>query len=146
MKCLDNLVKDAIQDNKGEKKEELMTIINSATDKLQQFAAMLVEEPKINPLKRRSFETSEQVPDKILKLSQSPLMDLPNEIWMTILSFLPTKDILKNFNLTCKHFHSLATNPCAIKSLHLKLQNAKDSSQYQEIVKVLKRSKTLTIS
>ena len=143
MKCLDNLVKDAIQDNKGEKKEELMTIIKSATDKLQQFAAMLVEEPKINPLKKRSFETSEQVPDKILKLSQSPLMDLPNEIWMTILSFLPTKDILKNFNLTCKQFHSLAISPGAIKSLQLKLENFKDSSQYQEIVKVLKRSKTL---
>ena len=143
MKCLDNLVKDAIQDNKGEKKEELMTIINSATDKLQQFAAMLVEEPKINPLKKRSFETSEEVPDKKLKLSPSPLIDLPNELWMKILSFLSTKDILKNFNLTCKHFHSLAINPCAIKSLHLKLENAKDSSQYQEIVKVLKRSKTL---
>ena len=70
-------------------------------------------------------------------------MDLPNEIWMKILSFLPTHDILKNFNLTCKHFYSLATNPCAIKCLNLKLENAKDSSQYQKIVKVLQRSKTL---
>ena len=87
MECLGNLVKDAIQENKREKKEELLTIINNSSEKLQQFAAMLVEEPKINPLKKRSFETSEQVPDKKIKLSLSPLMDLPNEIWMKILSY-----------------------------------------------------------
>ena len=63
---------------------------------------------------------------------------------MKILSFLPTYDILKNFNLACKHFHSLATNPCAIKSLQLKLEeNVKESSHYEEIIKLLKRSKTL---
>ena len=144
LECLGNLVKDAIQENEDEKKEELLTFINNSTQKLQTFAEMLVEEPKINPLKKRSFETSQPVPDKKLKLSPSPLMDLPNEIWMKILSFLPTYDILKNFNLTCKHFHSLAINPCSIKSLQLKLENAKDSSQYQEIVNVLKRSKTLS--
>ena len=116
---------DLSTEDKDEKKEEL------------------VEEPKTNPLKKRPFKDSEQITDKKLKLSPSPLMDLPNEIWMKILNFLPTYDILKNFNLTCKHFHSLATNPCAIKSIHLKLKNAMESSQYQEIVKVLTRSKTL---
>ena len=115
----------AMEEVEGEKKEEL------------------VEEPNVNHLIKRPFETSKQEPEKKLKLSPSPLMDLPNEIWMKILDFLPTYDILKNFNLTCKHFHSLATNPCAIKSFHLKLKNAMESSQYQEIVKVLKRSKTL---
>ena len=122
--CQNNL--DLSVEDKGEKKEEL------------------VEEPKVNPLNKRSFEISEQVPDEKLKLSPSPLMDLPNEIWMKILSFLPTYDILKNFNLACKHFHSLATNPCAIKSLQLKLEeNVKESSHYEEIIKLLKRSKTL---
>ena len=114
-----------MEEDKGKKKEKL------------------VEEPKTSPLKKRHFKTTEYVSDKKLKLSPSPLMNLPNEIWMKILTFLPTYDILKNFNLTCKHFHSLATNPSAIKSLQLKLENAKDSSQYHNIVKVLKRSKTL---
>ena len=108
-------------------------------EKITEFA----EEPKVNPLNKRSFQTSEQVPDKKPKLSPSPLMDLPNEIWMKILTFLPTNDILKNFNLTCKYFHSLATNPCVIESLQLELENAKESSHYQEIVKLLNRSKTL---
>ena len=118
--AMGNPVKDAVHENKGETR--------------------MVEEPKMI---KRSFETSQQVPDKRLKLSPSPLMDLPNEIWMKILTYLPTSDILKKFNLTCKRFHSLAINPCAIKSLKLNLWNASDSSQYQEIVKVLKRSKTL---
>ena len=89
----------------------------------------------------RSVQTSEEVPDKKLKLSPSPLMELPNEIWMKILSYLPTCDILKNFNLTCKRFHSLAINPGAIKFLRVK--NITDTGEYQEVVKVLKRSKTL---
>ena len=114
-----------MEEDKGKKKEKL------------------VEKPETSPLKKRRFKTTEQVPDKKLNLSPSPLMDLPNEIWMKILTYLPTYDILKNFNLTCKYFHSLAINPSAIKSFQLKLENAKDSSQYQEIVKVLKRSKTL---
>lgn len=82
-----------------------------------------------------------KIPDKKLKLSPSPLMDLPNEIWMKIIGYLSSSDILKNFNLTCKHFHSLAINPGAIK--FLKFKNVKGSGQYQEIVKVLKRSKFL---
>ena len=139
---LGNFVKHAVHE-KGEKKEDLLTIIKNSAEKLEKFSGMLAEETNNNPPKKRPLETSKQVPDKKLKPSPSPLMELPNEIWMKILSFLPTYDILKNFNLTCKHFHSLATNPCAIESLQLKLENAKDSSQYQEIVKVLKRSKTL---
>ena len=104
-----------------------------------------ISAPKIKDRIQRSFETPdlEQVPEKKMKFSPSPLMDLPNEIWMKILDYLPTYDILKNFNLTCKQFHFLAINPSAIKSLQLKLEKAKDKYQYQEITKVLKRSKTL---
>ena len=143
LECLKDLVKDAVQENEGEKKKELLTFIENSTEKLQEFTEMLDEEPKINPLKKRSFKTSTHVPEKKLKFSPSPLMDLPNEIWMKIMSFLSTCDILKNFNLTCKHFHSLAINPSAIKSLQLKLYDTEDTSQCHKIVKVLQRSKTL---
>ena len=142
LECLGNLVKEAVHEDKDEEKMELLTSIHKSSKTLQTFTEMLFEEPKIKDQKI-SLETSKQVPEKKLKLSPSPLMNLPNEIWMKILNHLPTYDILKNFNLTCKQFHSLATSPGAIKSLLLKLENAKDSFQYQEIVKVLKRSKTL---
>ena len=143
MECFGNLVKYAVHEDEDEKKMELLGLIHNSTKALEKFTDTLFEEPKTKRLKSRSFEISHEVPDKKLKLSPSPLMDLPSEIWMKILGFLPAQDILQNFNLTCKYFHSLAINPGAIKSLQLKLENIKDSTQYHEIVKVLKRSKTL---
>ena len=140
MERFSDLVKNAVHEDKDEEKMELLTFIHNSTKTLQKFTNILFEEPKVIDQKR-SLETSEQVPAKKLNLSPSPLMDLPNEIWMKILGYLPTSDILRNFNLTCKHFHFLATNPGAIKFLELK--NVDKSDQYQQIVKVLKRSKTL---
>ena len=144
MECFGDLVKDAVHEGKDEKKMELLTFITNVNKTFQNFTETLFKEPEVKNLKRRSEETSTQAPEKKLKLSPSPLINLPNEIWMNILRYLPTHDILKNFNLTCKQFHSLAISPSAIKSLELKLENAKDSTQCQEIVKVFKRSKTLS--
>ena len=143
MECFNDLVKNAIREDKDEEKMELLTFIQNSTKRFEKFTEMLFEEPKVKNLKKEPPETSEQVADKKLKLSPSPLMDLPNEIWMKILSYLPTHDILKNFNLTCKQFHSLAINPSAIKSLQLKLKNIREKTQYQNIVKVLNHSKSL---
>ena len=143
MECFGDLVKDAVHEGKDEKKMELMTFITNVNKTFQNFTETLFEEPEVKDLKRRSEETSTQLLEKKLKISPSPLMNLPNEMWMKILSYLPTHDILKNFNLTCKQFHSLAISPGAIKSLRLSLENVTEKPQYQEIVKVLKRSKTL---
>ena len=52
--CLSDLVKDAVHEDKGEKKEELMTFINTSTEKLQEFTKMLSEEPKMKCNKRQS--------------------------------------------------------------------------------------------
>ena len=120
MECFGDLVKDAVHEGKDEKKMELLTFITNVNKTFQNFTETLFKEPEVKNLKRRSEETSTQAPEKKLKLSPS------------------------NFNLTCKQFHSLAISPSAIKSLELKLENAKDSTQYQEIVKVFKCSKTLS--
>ena len=133
------LVKYVIHEDEDEMKIKLLETIQYCNKTMETFTEKLFMKPKIKRLKTRSFESSE-ISVKKAKLSPSPLMELPNEIWMKILNYLPTYDILKNFNLTCKHFHSLAINPCAIKSLTLK--NV-ENDQYEEIVKLLKRSKTL---
>ena len=41
--CLGDLVKDAVHEDKGEKKEELMTFINTSTENLQKFTIKLSE-------------------------------------------------------------------------------------------------------
>ena len=146
MECFGDLVTYVLHQSEEEKKMEVLTFIHNSTKTLQNFTKKLFEEPKIESHKHKtSFETPdpEQVPAKKMKLSPSPLMDLPNEIWMKILRYLPTYDIMKNFNLACKQFHSLAITPGAIKSIQVELESVKQTAQYQEIVKVLKRSKTL---
>lgn len=66
---------------------------------------------------------------------------LNNDIWMKIISYLQTKEILTIFNLVCKHFHSLATDSHAIKILELK--NINTIYQHQNVMKVLNRSTTI---
>ena len=66
---------------------------------------------------------------------------LPNEIWLKIISFLKTSDLLKRFNLVRKHFNGLSLDSSAIKSLHLK--SIDNRLLYHQVVTVLKRCKTL---
>ena len=44
---------------------------------------------------------------------------LPNELWMKILTYLPTHDIFANFSLVNKHFHGLTLNPSSIKYIQM---------------------------
>ena len=144
MERFGKLVNYVIQEDEDEMKMKLLETIQNYNKRMEKFTEKLFLKPKTKHAKKRSLassETSEQVSPKKLKPIPSPLMDLPNEIWMMILSYLPTSDILKNFNLTCKRFHSLAINPCAIKSL--KLKDVNESDKYHEIAKLLKRSKTI---
>ena len=112
------------------------SIVNNFEMLINEVFSGNYENQKTKLLKR--FEEFNTV---VTLYKNSKVYYLPNEIWMKILGYLPTYDILKNFNLACKQFHFLAINPGAIKSLELK--NVDESGQYQEIAKVLKRSKTL---
>ena len=69
-------------------------------------------------------------------------LELPNEIWLKILSYLDTKDVFLNFALVCKKFNQLSKSPTAVKSLTFK--DVMSPDHYKQIVKVLKRSKALT--
>ena len=65
---------------------------------------------------------------------------LPNELWMKILTYLPTYDIFASFALVNKHFHGLTLDPSAIKYLQIK---DIDYHQVGKMKKVLKRCKNL---
>ena len=53
---------------------------------------------------------------KRLKLTA---FELPNEMWMKIMSHLKNKDIFKSFALVNKHFHALTLDPSTVKYLEL---------------------------
>ena len=69
------------------------------------------------------------------------LFELPNEIWLKIMSHLKTSDLLKRLNLVCKHFNSLSLDSSAIK--HIEFRKIENREQYHKAVSTLKRCKTL---
>ena len=68
-------------------------------------------------------------------------VQLPDEVWLKIMSYLTSKDIFANFALVCKHFNNLSLDSQAIKCLDLfGITNAK---KYKSVLKVLERSNNL---
>ena len=65
---------------------------------------------------------------------------LPNELWMKILTYLPTRDIFATFALVNKHFHGLTLDPSAIK--YLQIEDI-PYHQVDKMKKVLERCKNL---
>ena len=93
MEKFGKLVNYVIHKDEDEMKMKLLETIQNCNKTMDKFTKKLFQKPKIEGSKKRSLESSEtsvQVPDKKPKLSPSPLMDLPNEIWMMILNYLTT--------------------------------------------------------
>ena len=109
--------------------------------KMQEFAKVLIQKP---PLEKRTNElpSEDNVPAKKIKLDSGRKVQLPNEIWLQIMSYLKTKDLFRSFNLVCKHFKSLTLDSSAIKYIDV-VKNINDKEDYQNVVKRLKSSKCL---
>ena len=75
------------------------------------------------------------------RLDPLKLFELPNEIWLKIISYLKTSVILKRFNLVCKYFNVLSLDSSAIKYIELRIYD--HTELYNQAVSVLKRCKTL---
>lgn len=70
------------------------------------------------------------------------LTKFPDEIWLQIMTYLPTYDIFKSVGLVNKHFNNLTLTSDAIKFLNLKSINDDDAKE--KVLKIVKRCKTLT--
>ena len=112
------------------------------------------ENPK--PPKRLKVELMNKVED-ILAICKQNLHDdpedtkddstkLPNELWMKILTYLPTKNIFKNFALVNKHFHGLTLDPSAIKYLQIKDVQCHQVGKMEKVLKRCKNLKELSIT
>ena len=73
------------------------------------------------------------------KRKQGPKMtvDLPNELWLRIFSYLPTETILGSLSLVSKRFNSLTQDPTLIKTIML---NGIDKYDLEQVTKVITRS------
>ena len=71
----------------------------------------------------------------------SPLVDLPDEIWLKIIQYLPTKDIFGSFALVHKKFDNLTRDSSAVK--YLQLRAIDTWSKFESVSKVIAKSKSL---
>ena len=82
----------------------------------------------------KSVETMEIPPNKTIKInSSSSNMEIPNEIWLKIMNYLPTEDIFLNFACLNKRLNGLTKDSKALKYLSLQFKS-------KEAMKILKRS------
>ena len=91
--------------------------------------------------RKRQMRSPEYSSTKRKKVDSSKLFELPNEIWLKIMSYLKTSDLLKSFNRVCKHFNALSLDSSAIKFIPLK--GIENRELYHQAVTILKRCKTL---
>ena len=77
----------------------------------------------IEKLKARNQQLEEQLKDwessKSKKIPTVPIPELPNEIWLEIISYLSTYDILRNVAQVSKRFHKLSEDPHVIRNIEV---------------------------
>ena len=81
---------------------------------------------------------------KETNLQQHPLYDstgFPNEIWLKVIQYLPTKDVFRNFALICKRFNNLTQDSSAVK--YLEVNAIKTWPKYESVCKIISKSKSL---
>ena len=96
----------------------------------------------IKNLKARIRHLEEQ-----LKVQSILVPDLPNEIWLKIMSYLSTFDLLRNVAQVSKKFNQLSKDPYLIRKIQLNFESwANDQvvEYSRSIGKVLTRSRNLT--
>ena len=89
--------------------------------------------------KRKIKEAKVFFPEKKTKIEQK--VEVPNELWMKIMNFLPTKDIFTSFALVNKHFHDLTMSPSSIK--YLQIKDIENDFDFDKVIEVVNRSKGL---
>ena len=107
-----------------------------------------MENSKLNKLKKNDRTVSKKrqkteaniiIHKKKTKIERK--VELPNELWMKIMHFLPTKDILTSFALVNKHFYDLTLSSGSIKCLSIK--DIENDFDFDKVIEVVNRSKGL---
>ena len=120
----ENFVKDVLQGGDVNQKNHLVK-------RLQKFV-------NLHNFGKRPLDSEQTESHQLNKKLKRNNVELPNEMWIKIMNYLDTWNVFGNFSLTCKSFHNLTS---AIKWLHMK--DITNDNEFQNIVKILRRSTTL---
>ena len=120
----ENFVKDVLQGGDVNQKNHLVK-------RLQKFV-------NLHNFGKRPLDSEQTESHQLNKKLKRNNVELPNEMWIKIMNYLDTGNVFGNFSLTCKSFHNLTS---AIKWLNMK--DITNANEFQNVVKVLRRSTTL---
>ena len=153
----ENLVKEVFLSNNENQKNEILEKVESILKICKTSTVSNYENPR--PAKRLKVELMDKVDSNLANFKknlQGPQKNtifvedtkvdsskLPNELWMKILTYLPTRDIFATFALVNKHFHRLTLDPRSIKYLQIRDIDSDCMDQLYNMKKVLKRCKNL---
>ena len=111
----------------------------------------VAKRPRLEPLSDKeiikNLKERIQYLEEQLKTQSILVPDLPNEIWLKIMSYLSTFDLLRNVAQVSKKFNQLSKDPYLIRKIQLNFESwAKDQvvEYSRSIGKVLTRSRNLT--
>ena len=78
---------------------------------------------------------------KTIALKTDVSRNVPDEIWLKIISFLKCKDVFLGFGQVCKRFNNLIHDPTAIKSVEFDRMSTYEKTD--TVIEILKYSKSL---
>ena len=131
------LCKDIFNGTDNERKNKLM----DAIDEINLLKG--IYEKKENGTKRKLSDGLQNCFPIKKTRSDEISVDLPNELWQKVFSYLPTRTILGKVARVCKRFYEITKNPSILSNVTLKKIYSEDSDDYDAITNLLKRSSCL---
>ena len=78
---------------------------------------------------------------KKVKLDPNRKVEMPDEIWINILSYVKSVDLFQNVSLACKRFYNIHRNA----AIYLDIENMRLKKNFQKAIKVLSQCKSMKL-
>ena len=140
---IQKFVNDIFSGNDKEAKLKLCEKLHEIAKNCHCSSKIMIK-PKTRTTRKRSkiFEnvTSES---QIVKTAKLECKKLPNELWLKIMNYLNTKDLINNVSLVCKNFNSLTKE---VKYLELKNITELDFESVMNFLKITRHLKEISVT
>ena len=140
---IQKFVNDIFSGNDEEAKLKLCEKLHQITKNCHCSSKIMIK-PKTRTTRKRS-KTFENVisESQIVKTAKLDCKKLPNELWLKIMNYLNTKDLINNVALVCKNFNSLTKE---VKYLELNNITELEVESAMKVLKTRKHLKEISVS
>ena len=101
-------------------------------------------EEQLKASESRNQQLEEQLKNSTSLAMEVPVPELPNEIWLEIMSYLSTYEVLRNVAQVSQSFHKLSQDPHVIRKIEVESLESwpknKEEKYCNDFLEVLKRS------